>query len=115
MIDSAFFTHGRWHRRYYHDPFSAEVIARTIYPNNTMAVEAAFIHILLDDWCSYNPDIKKMLEKQAKEYYRKMRLAKKQDKFSKEIKISGQLTMLVYDLKRILQARRLYNQFRFGC
>ena len=55
----------RDHRRYFHDPMSAMIIAEKCYPGDPNAVEAAYLHILLDQQCSENPEYKRMLEKLA--------------------------------------------------
>lgn len=56
---------GKDHRKYFHDPLSAPVIAEHCYPDDPNAVEAAYVHILLDQLCSENPEYKKSLEKLA--------------------------------------------------
>jgi hypothetical protein len=45
---------GKDHRRLYHDYLSATIFARTLYPGDRNAEEAAMAHILLDQLCSAN-------------------------------------------------------------
>ena len=111
FIDSAYFVVGRWHRKYYHDFYSAITIGKNLYPNDSQASDAAVLHILLDDVCSYYPDLKKLLEKKAKEYYRNIRRTKRENRYKKKIKVPYELEVLVCDLKKSLEARRWHDRF----
>ena len=102
---------GRWHRKYYHDFISVIALARSSYPHDPVAMDAGILHLLLDDWCSSNLGVKKLLSDAAKRFYRNMRRSKKENKFEKKIKLSPKLLPVVNDLKRLLEARRIYDQF----
>jgi len=54
---------GKDHRKYFHDPLSAAAIAKRYYPEDPNAVRAAYLHILLDQLCTENPEFKKSLKK----------------------------------------------------
>lgn len=56
---------GKGHRQFFHDPLSAYIIAEQCYPGDPNAVEAAYLHILLDQTCSENPEFRRQLEKCA--------------------------------------------------
>jgi hypothetical protein len=64
-MDVAVFWLGKKHRALYHDPITAVYIAMTCYPNDPNAEEAAFTHILLDEFCTAYPGWKKLLEQLA--------------------------------------------------
>ena len=64
-MDVAVFWLGKGHRVLYHDPLTAGCIAKTCYPNDPNAEEAAYTHILLDDFCTAYPAWKKLLEQLA--------------------------------------------------
>jgi len=111
LIDAAFWVVGRWHRKYNHDYVSAILIAKRAYPGDDIACEAGLLHILLDDYCTYNPQMKKLLEKKAKEYYKKSRRSKKKNKYDREIKLSHELVVFFSYLKRMIKTNRDYYKF----
>ena len=111
FIDSAYWMVGRWHRRYHHDDVSVIILAKNCYPDDPVAMEAGLLHLILDEFCSANPQIKDFLSEAAKKYYEEMRKSKKKDKFNEEIKLSPKLKALVRDLKKALHVRKLHNQF----
>ena len=111
LIDLPYLVYGRWHRQFFHDGFSTILIAKNEYPYDPIAVEAACLHVLLDETCSQNPELKKWLKKEAKEYYKKMKHSKSKNKYNKKTKLSPELKALSHDLKEILEARKWHNRF----
>ncbi len=73
LIDMYYLVYRCWHRRFFHDGPSTILIAKNEYPYDPIAVEAACLHVLLDEMCSQNPELKKWLKKTAKDYYKKMK------------------------------------------
>ena len=64
-MDLAVFWLGRKHRQLFHDIPTAVFIARDCYPNDPNAEQAAYTHILLDNFCSAYPAWKALLEQLA--------------------------------------------------
>jgi hypothetical protein len=64
-MDEPVYWLGRKHRVLNHDVATAVCIARWCYPNDGNAEEAAYTHILLDEFCTANPAWKKLLEQLA--------------------------------------------------
>jgi hypothetical protein len=65
-IDSAFKYLGRGHRRLFHDPVSAIVIAGKHYPGDSNAISAALLRNVVDTACTGNPQKKRMFKFLAK-------------------------------------------------
>ncbi len=97
------------------DNFFTMVLVRFLLPRRNIrdpvAVESACLHVLLDEMCSQNPELKKFLEKTAKNYYKKMKHSKSKNKYNKKIKLSSELKALSHDLKEILEARKWHDRF----
>jgi hypothetical protein len=113
VIDFPFFFYGRKHREHFHDYVSVILIAKRWYPGDLVAFEAACLHVLLDNVCTYNPEMKAYLKDRAKRYYQNIKKLSEQDKYKKPIKLSPKLKKLVKDLKNQIKARRWYDRF-FG-
>jgi hypothetical protein len=64
-MDEPVYWLGKKHRILNHDAATAVCIARCYYPGDKNAEEAAYTHILLDDFCTANPAWKKLLEQLA--------------------------------------------------
>jgi len=111
VIDFPVFLYGRKHREHFHDYVSLICIAKMNYPDDPVACDAACLHSLIDNFCTARPDWKKFLAEKAKNYYKKMRQSKKENKFNRKIKLSHELEKLVRDLKKQIEAKRLYDQF----
>jgi hypothetical protein len=95
---------GKDHRKFFHDPLNALIIAERCYPGDPNAEEAAYLHILLDQLCSENPEYKKMLEKLALFDKRKRRRKKK-----KTEPISAIEKSVLKDLKKLAEVRKLWR------
>lgn len=113
LIDLPYFFYGRWHRKHFHDIGSVIIIARNAYPDDREACDAGYLHILLDDFCSNNPEWNKYLKKEAKQYYKRMRRSKKENKFKKKIRLSPKFEQLVFDFKKQIDAKKWWDRF-FG-
>jgi len=92
---------GKDHRKFFHDPLSAPIIAERCYPGDPNAIEAAYLHILLDQLCSENPEYKKSLEKLALLDKRKRRSREKKTKLPPEQE------QFLNDLKKLAELRKL--------
>jgi hypothetical protein len=97
---------GKDHRKFFHDPLSAPIIAEKCYPGDPNAVEAAYLHILLDQLCSNNPEYRKLLEKLV--------LLDKRSRRRKEKKIeptSAVEKRFIEDLKQLTELKKLIRAF----
>jgi len=79
-IDSAYPILGRAHRKFYHDYSSAVGFARSLYPGDERAVQAAVFHIQLDSVCSENQTFKKFIEAWARKRVKKRKSEKMRDR-----------------------------------
>jgi hypothetical protein len=61
-MDRPFKYLGRRHRILFHDFSSAYAIASELYPGDFNAVQAAWLHIHLDEQCSNDPELRRWLE-----------------------------------------------------
>lgn len=95
---------GKDHRRFFHDPLNALIIAERCYPSDPKAVEAAYLHILLDQLCSENPEYKKMLEKLAL-----LDKRKKPRKKKKKEPTSAVEKRFLKDLKKVAELKKLWR------
>jgi len=91
---------GKDHRKFFHDPISASIIAEQCYPGDPNAEEAAFLHIILDQLCSENPEFRKLLEKFALLNKRNRRRKKKTEPKSAIEK------RLLKDMKKLAELRK---------
>jgi len=64
-MDIAVFWLGNKHRVLFHDPITAVCIAKSCYPYDKNAEEAAYTHILVDQFCTAYPCLRKLLEELA--------------------------------------------------
>ena len=82
-LDKPYLVFGRRHRMFFHDPGSAVLIARKIYPGDTQAEASALLHLEFDNMCTADPNLKKRLEVLAKKYYKNRRQSQKSKKKKK--------------------------------
>jgi hypothetical protein len=92
---------GRYHRIMFHDPLLAYAIARKCYPNDQNAIAAAQCHIALDNMCSRNRGLKRVLEWLA-------RMDKKKKK-SLTTTINPQVVRIDKPLDRLRQLSDLFK------
>lgn len=95
-IDEPYKYYGRRHRIFFHDYASAYLIATDCYPDDPDAVWSAYLHILIDDLCSRDPEYRRFLErmeslsreKKRKKHSSKMKKQKPtfEDPFLKDFK-----------------------------
>jgi hypothetical protein len=106
QIDWPFKIVGKDHRRFFHDPLSARIIAETCYPGDESAVLAAYGHIVLDKFCTENPEYMKILEKLAILDKAKRRRGKKNTKrtFTKD-------DPFLSDLRKFSELKRLMDHY----
>jgi len=88
QMDYAWHYWKRDHRRFGHDWVSAVAIARECYPDDENAVEAALLHIQVDDACTADPEYKRMLEMWAKCDAKERRREKSRKKSKKKIRVA---------------------------
>jgi len=79
-MDCAVFWLGKNHRRLYHDFATAVIIAKTLYPSDPNNEEAAYTHILLDNFCTAYPVWKTVLEQLAYADARRRRRERQENK-----------------------------------
>jgi len=94
------------HRKFFHDPLSAAVIAERCYPGDPNAVEAAYLHILLDQLCSEDPEYRKLLEKLALLDKRNRRRKKRKTEPTSAIE-----KRFLKDLKKLAELRKWWRIF----
>jgi len=94
---------GRGHRKLFHDPITASIIANKYYPNDPKAVASANLHIALDKLCTANPAYKKYLE--GIEKLRRKKRPKKRKRAPE--KREPWLDPLMNDFKKIEEIKRL--------
>ena len=101
-MDVAVVVLGRGHRILFHDPLWACAIAQQCYPNDPNAVCAANMHTVIDQLCSRDPDLKKMLENLE------MLNRKKSRKRAKHApKMDDTVAKVFSDLKKIEEIKRM--------
>jgi hypothetical protein len=100
---------GRRHRVLFHDPAAAVVIAQECYPGDPDAVEAAYLHILTDEFCTGDPYYKKDLEILALLNRPKKRTSRKRRKREPQDPIMRKFRS---DARKLAEIQRLYNVFR---
>jgi hypothetical protein len=99
---------GRSHRVLFHDPWAAVAIARQCYPGDPRAVEAANLHILTDEFCTRDPNYKKLLE-ELEALNRSKRKGPKEKKPKK--KEDPSLKKFESDMKKLEELQRLFRAF----
>ena len=104
MIDSPYKVLGRGHRKYYHDYSSVVGFARSLYPGDERAVQAAVFHIQLDEMCSEDPAFKKYIETWAK---RRVKKRKSKKKIRAEEQLPDDVVELLRNIKRVGEVARL--------
>ena len=104
---------GKDHRMYFHDPVSASIIAQDCYPGDPNAVEAAYLHILLDQQCSQDPEYKKLLEKLALLDKRERRGTEKK-KSQPPTNVDPYLDAFLKDLKKQVELRKWWRVYSNG-
>ena len=103
MIDSPYKVLGRGHRKYYHDYSSVVGFARSLYPGDERAVQAAVFHIQLDEMCSEDPAFKKYIETWAKRRVKKRRL----EKIRVKEPLPDGVEQLLKNIKKMAEVARL--------
>jgi hypothetical protein len=80
-MDSMVKYFGWQHRIFFHDEVWARHIAIREYPNDLGAIESSWLHLLIDEVCSADPDFRRWLEgraEAAKKQRKQMRMWRKQ-------------------------------------
>jgi hypothetical protein len=108
IIDKPYWIWGRKHRILFHDYYSTVAIAQKIYPNDSDAEWAAWMHVELDNMCSADPKLLKMLKKLAKRYYRVWWKSKKGKKPVK-MKFPGDFLKFFVHLKKLLDNQKQFK------
>lgn len=110
-MDYAWYYFRRGHRCFGHDPISAIAIATESYPGDYNAVQAALFHIDLDKLCSRDPELKKMLQFQAKLDSARRRPKGRSKKAQSQKSVGSadhkQFTEFIEKLERICRLARL--------
>jgi hypothetical protein len=109
-IDCAFPILGRQHRRYFHYNLSAMGFAKSLYPGDEKALQAAKFHLQLNELCSENPVFRKWLESWARRRVKKRRLSKKVK--AKELlpDVTEQLFKNIDRLAEVARLKRLIEE-----
>ena len=100
-MDAAWLFCRRGHRHYWHDPFSAWIIAKTAYPGDESAILSALLHIQLDHACSADRELLARLELLAKTDIRK-----RKRRIRKREQLPPQLKRLVKDFKKMAEIQK---------
>jgi hypothetical protein len=98
---------GKRHRVLFHDGFSSAVIAQRLYPGDPRAVEAALVHVQLDNFCSSNPDFAKTLKLFAEYDANQRRTARRKTRSKRPKTAANQLREFHALIRKLVEVRRL--------
>lgn len=111
VIDSPYKILGRHHRKYYHDYTSAVGFARSLYPGDEVALQAAVFHLQLDEMCSEDPVFKKFIEGWARKRVKKRKSKKN---IRAEEQLPDDVVELLKNIERMAEVVRL-KKLIYGC
>jgi hypothetical protein len=111
-LDKPYWVLGRKHRVVFHDGWSATEVAKRVCPGDPVALEAAVLHVQLDELCSNNrvfhDDLKRWAELNAQERKRRRGKGKK----TKKRAIPSSLKKVGKTCKQLLEIGELARLIR---
>lgn len=109
-LDKPYAVFGRKHRIFFHDYWSAIEVAKRICPGDPTAIQAATIHVYLDEQCSTDRNFHKFLKWQSEEDARQRKLTRK-NRLSGQKRQSSpkELKQLRKICKKLIEIRELHR------
>jgi hypothetical protein len=99
VIDSAIAVAGYKHRKFFHTPVEAINIAKFLHSNDSDAISAAILHLIIDDMCSSDKKFENFLKIMA-------------EKDKETEKNKNELTNFVIEMmNQMCQNNRLFAEF----
>lgn len=110
-LDKPYLVFGRKHRVFFHDYWSAIEVAKRVCPDDSTAIEAAAMHVYLDEQCSNDKRYHEQLRWLADEDVRHRKLTRRNMTFGrKRTSWPKELKKLQKTCKKLAEIRELHRR-----